>query len=73
VTGLEGNQIVMQDIFVFRQTGVAENGKILGHFEPTGSVPTWFDTLSGMGLSIDPKMFDPDFKGDVKLTGRMRK
>jgi pilus assembly protein CpaF len=73
VTGLEGNQIVMQDIFIFRQTGVAENGKILGHFEPTGSVPTWFDTLSGMGLSIDPKMFDPDFKGDVKLTGRMRK
>lgn len=73
VTGLEGNQIVMQDLFVFRQTGVAENGKILGRFEPTGAVPTWFDTLSGMGLSIDPKMFDADFKGDVRLAGRIRR
>lgn len=67
VTGLEGNQIIMQDIFSFRQTGVGANGKILGEFKPTGAVPTWYDQLPGRGLKCDAKMFDPDFTGDVKV------
>ena len=67
VTGLEGNQIVMQDIFVFRQTGVDANGKILGSFGPTGAIPTWYDQLAGRGIVCDPKMFDPDFHGDVTV------
>ena len=67
VTGLEGSQIVMQDIFAFRQTGVGEGGRILGEFKPTGAMPTWYDQLAGRGITCDPKMFDPDFSGDVSI------
>ena len=67
VTGLEGNQIVMQDVFAFTQTGVRPDGKITGRFAPTGAVPTWYGVLEGRGISVDPKMFDPDFTGDVTV------
>lgn len=53
VTGLEGNQIVMQDIFVFEQTGVDASGKILGKFKPTGAIPTWFEEVKRRGLNFD--------------------
>jgi pilus assembly protein CpaF len=67
VTGLEGSQIVMQDIFSFRQTGVGHNGKIAGEFGPTGAMPTFYDTLAGRGLSVDPRMFNPDSSVDVNV------
>ena len=67
VTGLEGQQIVMQDIFTFNQTGLDEHGRILGEFRPTGAVPTFFGTLQSRGLRIDPAMFDPSVHKDVHL------
>ena len=57
VTGLEGSQIVMQDSFAFRQTGVDAHGKVLGEMRPTGAVPTWIDQLKGRGLHVDMRMF----------------
>ncbi len=59
VVGLEGDQITMQDIFQYRQTGVDAQGKVQGRFEPTGSVPTFVEDLAARGLSIDHRMFDP--------------
>lgn len=59
VTGLEGQQIVMQDLFTFKQTGIDENGKILGEFKPTGAMPTFFDTLKYRGMNLDPGIFQP--------------
>ena len=70
VTGLEGNQIVMQDIFAFHQKGIGPDGKIIGEFKPTGAMPTWFDQLAGRGIKCDPRMFDPDFDGNVDLEVR---
>ncbi|MBR0197624.1 MAG: Flp pilus assembly complex ATPase component TadA [Kiritimatiellae bacterium] len=67
VTGLEGSQIVMQDIFSFRQTGVGANGKILGELKPTGAIPTWYDQLAGRGIRCDARMFDPDSYGDYNI------
>lgn len=57
VTGLEGNQIVMQDIFTFVQTGVSSNGRIQGSMRPTGAVPTWFDEVRSRGIDCDVGMF----------------
>ena len=57
VTGLEGNQIVMQDLFAFRQTGVDGQGRILGEMKPTGAVPTWIDQVKSRGLEVDMSMF----------------
>ena len=59
VTGMEGPQIVMQDLFVFEQTGIDERGRILGKFRPTGLMPSFYDQLSASGIHIDPRMFQP--------------
>ncbi len=59
VVGLEGNQIVMQDLFEFRQTGIGENGKVIGHFRATGAVPTFFEELKPRGVILDPAIFQP--------------
>ncbi len=65
VCGLEGDQITMQDIFEFRQTGLDDNGRILGSIRPTGSVPTFIEEIHTRGLSIDRSMFDPQANGDL--------
>ena len=59
VTGMEGQNIVMQDLFAFRQSGVDENGRIVGEFKPTGAMPTFFDTLKSRGMNLDPRIFQP--------------
>jgi len=72
VTGLEGSQIVMQDIFAFRQSGVGENGKVIGSFQPTGAIPTWYDQLAGRGIACDTRMFDPEAHVDVNIAVKRR-
>jgi len=63
VVGLEGQQIVMQDIFEYKQTGLSEQGKVVGKFMPTGAVPTFYEHLKSRGLYIDPAVFDPAKQG----------
>jgi len=60
VNGLEGDQLVMQDIFHFRQTGVDAAGRVLGRFEPTGAVPVFLEDMAAQGVTLDRAMFDPD-------------
>ncbi|MBR1588564.1 MAG: Flp pilus assembly complex ATPase component TadA [Kiritimatiellae bacterium] len=67
VTGLEGQNVVMQDIFAFRQSGVDEHGRVQGAFRPTGAVPTFFEHLKSRGLRLDPAMFDPSMDREVRL------
>jgi len=59
LVGLEGEQITMQDIFEFVQTGVDEDGHVQGHFRPTGAVPTFLEEIYSRGLTINRDMFDP--------------
>ena len=59
VTGREGDQILMQDIFTFEQTGI-ENGKVLGYHTATGNIPTFVDDLRRSGqLGLDMSVFVP--------------
>ena len=60
ITGMEGQQIVMQDLFVFRQTGLDANGRIQGKLTATGAMPTFFDSLSVRGITLDPALFRPE-------------
>jgi pilus assembly protein CpaF len=60
VVGLEGAQIVMQELFAFSQTGVDGDGKVIGRHRPTGSVPTFFEQLKARGMKLDPAIFQPD-------------
>ena len=63
VVGLEGDQVTMQDIFEFNQTGVDEKGGVVGLFRPTGAVPTFLEDIASRGLTIDRTMFDPNKAG----------
>ena len=59
VVGQEGDKVTMQDLFEFRQTGLSPQGKVLGRFRPTGSVPTFLEDLRARGISLDTSMFMP--------------
>ena len=57
VQGLEGDVIVLQDIFTFKQEGVNSNGKIIGKLIPTGVRPKFYERLESSGLHIPPSVF----------------
>jgi pilus assembly protein CpaF len=59
ITGMEGEIITMQEIFAFRQTGVAENGMVLGHFCATGVRPRFIEKLRAYGVEVADRIFDP--------------
>ena len=52
VTGMEGETITMQEIFVFESQGAGADGKIIGHFKPTGIRPKILDRMFTMGLPL---------------------
>jgi pilus assembly protein CpaF len=58
VQGMEGDVIVMQDIFRFVQTGVA-NGRVAGHFTATGIRPKFMDKIRAAGLEVTAEIFTP--------------
>ena len=60
VAGLEGDRIVMQDIFEYKQTCIDTDGRVLGGYAPTGNVPTFLDELETRGITFDRMMFDPN-------------
>jgi pilus assembly protein CpaF len=57
ITGMEGDIITLQDIFVFQKTGKSEENEILGEFIPTGIRPTCIDQLVAAGVDIAPTTF----------------
>jgi pilus assembly protein CpaF len=59
VTGMEGDVITMQEIFNFRQTGVSEDGTVLGHFTSTGIRPRFVERLRNFGVTISNTLFEP--------------
>jgi pilus assembly protein CpaF len=61
VLGLEEGTIVLQDLFVFRQTGLDGNGKVEGKFVSTGIRPHFFEQLEHSGVSIPLTMFNEEW------------
>ncbi len=59
ITGMEGQVISMQDIFIFKKTGVGENGVVLGEFVPTGIRSRFTERLLSSGVSLPANLFDP--------------
>ena len=56
VQGMEGDVIVLSDIFTFEQTGI-ENGKIIGRLKPTGIRPKFMDRIEAAGIKLPPDIF----------------
>ena len=61
ITEMAGMQdevhINLQDVFSFQQTGVEDNGKIIGDFKPTGYIPSFLDDIKVKGISLSEAIF----------------
>lgn len=58
VIGLSDMNIEVRDIFVFEQTGLAEDGRVLGRFRGTGVSPRFLERLRVLGLPLSPTLFE---------------
>lgn len=57
VLGLEGDTIVLQDIFLFDQRGLDDKGKIMGQFKPTGIRPKFLSKIEASGIKLSEDIF----------------
>ncbi|MCK6582105.1 MAG: CpaF family protein [Anaerolineales bacterium] len=57
VAGMEGDVVVLTDIFKFNQTGVTEDGTVLGELKPTGIRPLFTPRLEAAGYKLGPEIF----------------
>jgi|SRR5688572_29287673 len=58
ITGMEGDVITMQDIFVFERTGLNAEGKVVGRFKATGIRPKCAERLASSGMHLTPQLFE---------------
>jgi pilus assembly protein CpaF len=64
VAGMEGDTIVLTDIFRFEQTGMTQEGKIIGQLKPTGIRPMFTPRLEAAGFKLPPEVFGANM-GDM--------
>ncbi|MCA9771360.1 MAG: Flp pilus assembly complex ATPase component TadA, partial [Myxococcales bacterium] len=57
ILGMKGDTIASQDIFRFKQTGMSEDGRIVGKILPTGIVPKFYVDLKQKGLPVNMSIF----------------
>lgn len=58
VQDLEGDVIVLQDIFNFDQKGIDKSGKVIGKMTPTGIRPKFYERLETSGIEIPASIFN---------------
>src|SRR4029453_11058516 len=58
ITGMEGDGITMQEIFVCEKAGLNKEGKVLGRFRATGVRPKCAERLRAAGIVLPPEMFE---------------
>ncbi len=58
ITGMEGDVITMQEIFLFEKLGVNQDGKVIGRFRATGVRPKACERLKAAGVHLPPDMFE---------------
>ena len=57
ISGIEGDTVVMTDIFKFEQTGVSPDGKAQGELKPTGIRPLFTPRLEASGFKLGPEIY----------------
>jgi pilus assembly protein CpaF len=58
LTGMEGDVISLQDIFLFERAGIRPDGKVSGRFRATGIRPKCSDKLAAAGMRLPADMFE---------------
>ncbi len=59
ITGMEGDVVLMQDVFVFEKLGISPEGRVMGTFTATGVRPRFEDKLRASGIALPANFFDP--------------
>jgi len=62
ITGMEGEIIQLQDIFLFKQEGYGTDGKIRGRYVATGNIPDLYQKLQQRGIPVDLSIFKVEGK-----------
>jgi pilus assembly protein CpaF len=60
VTGIEGDIVTLQDIFVFEKRGLSPGGKVMGRFAATGILPKFHEKLVAAGIHLPTFIFDEE-------------
>ena len=71
ITGMEGETITMQEIFMYERTGVDTQGQVIGRFRPTGIRPRFAERLKASGLQL-PRVFFEEHKPNADLLSSIR-
>ncbi len=58
--GMQGDVVILQDIFLFQQRGIGKDGKIAGEFQATGFIPKFIEILEKKGYNIPRGLFAND-------------
>ncbi|HZL93631.1 MAG TPA: CpaF family protein [Vicinamibacterales bacterium] len=58
ITGMEGDVITMQEIFLFEKAGLNKDGKVVGRFRATGVRPKCSERLKAAGILLPTEMFE---------------
>ncbi len=60
IVGMEGETITLQEIFLFKQTGLDSERKVHGVFKATGIRPKFVERFNALGIECDQTIFDPE-------------
>ena len=69
VCGMEGDTVVMTEIFRFEQTNIDKHGGIIGEIKPTGMRPLFMNRIESSGLRLGPEIFGAKIKGSGTTPG----
>jgi pilus assembly protein CpaF len=69
IAGMEGETVVMTDIFKYQQTGIDPAGNVIGELKPTGIRPLFSPRLEAAGFKLGPEVFGADLSN---MLGRRR-
>jgi pilus assembly protein CpaF len=58
ITGMEGDTITMQEVFMYERKGVDKDGRVIGRFKPTGVRPRFAERLKTYGLQLPRSFFE---------------
>lgn len=73
VAGMEGDTIVLSDIFKFEQTGVSEDKKIIGEMKPTGIRPMFYPRLEAAGFKLGAQVFGANISEMLQANRQSRR
>jgi len=62
ITGMTGDVVAMQDIFVFEKLGIDASGRVLGRFKATGVSPKFAEPMKTSGIVLLPSVFEHSFE-----------